>query len=69
MTSEPVTEEASEMMSELAEFSLKKKTESDEFLTIPEEFEPETKKEENSQVEIEVEEVNLDEEVKFESFV
>ena len=69
MTSEPITKEASEMMSELTEFLLKKKTESDEFLTISEDFEPETKKEENSQVEIEVEKVNLNEEVKFESFV
>ena len=63
MTSEPLREDSSEMISELSEFSLKKKTESNEF------FEPETKKEENSQVEIEVEEVKLDEEVKFESFV
>ena len=69
MTSEPIREGASEMISELSEFSLKKKTESDELLTVAGESEPETKKEEDSQVEIEVEEVNLDDEVKFESFV
>ena len=69
MTSEPVREEPSEMISELTEFSLVKKTESDEFLKLPEEFEPKIKKEENSQIEIEVEEVNLDDEVNFKSFV
>ena len=34
-----------------------------------EEFEPKIKKEENSQIEIAIEEVNLDDEVNFKSFV
>ena len=58
MTSEPVREEPNEMISELTEFSPVKKTKSDEFLTLAEEFEVKINKEENSQVEIEVEEVN-----------
>ena len=62
MTSEPVREESSKMISELPE-------EFDEFLIPPEEFELEIKKEENSQIEIEVEELNLDDEVNFKSFV
>ena len=56
---------SSEMVSEARE----KTTESDEFLTVAVgESEPEIK-EENSQIEIEVEELNLNDEVKFESFV
>ena len=65
MSSEPVTKDSETI--ELTKFSLNEKTGSDEFLTG--DFEVETKKEENSQVEIEVEEVNLNDEVKFESFV
>ena len=56
-----------EMVSELSEFSLKEKNESVEELVG--ESEPEMKQEDNSQIEIEIEEVKLDEEVKFESFV
>ena len=67
ITFESLREDSTEMISELSEFSLK--TEPDEILTVAGESEPETKKEENSQIEIEVEEVNLDDEVKFESFV
>ena len=67
MSSEPVTEDNETI--EFNKFSLKEKTESNESLTISEDFEPETKKEDNSQVEIEVEEINLNDEVKFESFV
>ena len=62
ITSESVIEDANGMISELSEFSLKKKVESGEG-----ESEPEIKI--DSQVEIELEEVNLDEEVKFDSFV
>ena len=56
-----------EMVSGLSEFSLKKKNES--VVESVGESEPEMKEEDNSQIEIEVEEVKLDEEVKFESFV
>ena len=66
MSSEPVTE--SDEMIEFNKFSLKEKTKSNESLTTLEDFEPETKID-NSQIEIEVEEVNLNDEVKFESFV
>ena len=57
-----------EMVSQLSKFLLKEKTESDESVTVAGESEPETK-EDDSQIEIEVEEVNLDDEVKFESFI
>ena len=56
-----------EMVSELSEFSLKEKNESVEESVG--ESEPEMKQEDNSQIEIEIEEVKLDEEIKFESFV
>ena len=57
-----------EMVSQLSNFLLKEKTESDESVTVAGESEPELK-EDDSQIEIEVEEVNLDDEVKFESFI
>ena len=60
-------DKADEMVSELSEFSLKEKNESVEESVG--ESEPEMKQEDNSQIEIEIEEVKLDEEVKFESFV
>ena len=56
-----------DVVSELSEFSLNEKNES-----VQEpvgESEPETKQDDNSQIEVEFEEVKLDEEVKFESFV
>ena len=57
-----------EMVSQLSNFLLKEKTESDESVTVAGESESELK-EDDSQIEIEVEEVNLDDEVKFESFI
>ena len=55
------------VVSELSEFSLNEKNES---VQEPAgEPEPETKQDDNSQIEVEFEEIKLDEEVKFESFV
>ena len=59
-------DKADEMVSDLSEFSLKEKNES--FEESVGESESEIKQEDNSQIEIEIEEVKLDEEVKFESF-
>ena len=56
-----------EVVSELSEFSLKGKNESVEESVG--ESEPKMKQEDNSLIEVEIEEVKLDEEVKFESFV
>ena len=60
-------DKVNETISELSEFSLKEKNESVEESVG--ESEPEIKQEDNSQFEIEFDEVKLDEEVKFESFV
>ena len=67
MSSEPVIE--SDEMTEFNKFSLEEKTKSNESLTTLEDFDESETKKDNSQVEIEVEEVNLNDEVKFESFV
>ena len=60
-------DKVNETISELSEFSLKEKNDSVEESVG--ESEPEIKQEDNSQFEIEFDEVKLDEEVKFESFV
>ena len=60
-------DKVNETISELSEFSSKEKNESVEESVG--ESEPEIKQEDNSQFEIEFDEVKLDEEVKFESFV
>ena len=60
-------DKVNETISELSEFSLKEKNDSVEESVG--ESEPEIKKEDDSQFEIEFDEVKLDEEVKFESFV
>ena len=74
MTSESVEYSAAEkiepskIISEPTEFSAVTKTESDEFVSLLDESESEIIKK-GSQIEIEVEELNLDEEVNFQSFV